>query len=291
MKKFILLAAVAISLSACNNEDNYINEPVAAQFSASIGESVQSRASDDTWDEGDNIGISMSGRYLNMQYTTENGDGVFTGTPMFFKNKVEPVTITAYYPYSGTEGQTPDVIEASTGAERQTVTEQPKFDFLYDKKENVTGEAPNVKFTFQHMMSKLTFTFINGNDGIDVRKIKSCEINGLVMDGTFNPATGECAAKSDTPSALSLSPTVTDESVSLSLILFPQSAGNVTMKIIDSENQKYGCDLNFENNCLEAGNNYQFTIKVKKTELSVTGNITDWETAPKPIVSEAQSAD
>lgn len=270
MKKIILLAAAAISLTACNTEDNYIDEPIAAQISATIGESALSRASNTTWGNGDNIGVTMSGRYFNKKYTTAKGDGTFVGTTMYFKNKQEPVTISAYYPYTGTEDQTPAVIEASTGVERQTSSEQPKFDFLYAVKENVTGSNPNVDLSFSHMMSKLTLTFTKGNAGTDVSMINSCRIDGLVLEGTFNPATGVCAANSTTPAAaLNLTPTVTDGEALPSLILFPQTVGKVTLHISDSQNQEYSCELNFDGNRLASGNNYLFTINVKKTEMVV----------------------
>lgn len=270
MKKYILLAAAAISIASCNTEDNYIDQPVAARISATIGENDQTRASDVKWDKGDTIGVSMSGRYFNIKYT-ENGDGTFAGTTMYFKNKQEPVTVTAYYPFSGTEGQVLDVIEASTDAERQTDAEQPKFDFLYAVKENVTGAEPNINLLFKHQMSKLTIKFINGNAGTDVSKITSCRINGLITEGTFNPVSGVCSANTDTPvSTLNLTATMKDGEVLLpSLILFPQTVTKVTMNISDSEDQEYGCELKFDGNRLESGNNYLFTIKVNKTGLNV----------------------
>lgn len=270
MKKFILLAAAAIALTACNTEDNNIDDPVAAQISAVIGDNSLSRATDVKWDNGDKIGVSMGDRYLNILYTTENGDGAFKGSAIYFRNKQEPVTLSAYYPYSGTEDKAPAVISASTDGERQNADEQPKFDFLYDVKENVTGANPNVNFTFKHRMSKLTFTFENGNDGTDVSKISTCEINGLVLDGTFNPVTGECAAKAgSSASPLVINPKVVNATQLPSLILFPQSVSNVTMKITDSENQKYSCVLKFDGNRLESGNNYTYTIKVNKTKLEI----------------------
>lgn len=286
MKKYILLAAVAISLTACTSEDNYIDEPVAARIRATIGESARTRASDVTWDEGDNIGITMGNRYQNIQYTTQNGDGTFVGTIMYFQNKQEQLTLTAYYPYTGTEGESPAIIEASTGAERQTSAEQPKFDFLYAVKENVTGADPNVNFSFSHKMSKLTIVFENGNIGTDVSKITSCEINGLVLEGRFNPMTGECAAKADTPSsALNLS---TAAGVLPSLILFPQTVDKVTMKITDSEAQEYRCELKFDGNRLESGNNYLYTITVNKTGLTVNKcEIAQW--TESKLSSEAVS--
>lgn len=286
MKKYILLAAVTFLLTACNSEDNYIDEPVAAQISASIGESAFSRASNSTWDKGDNIGISMGDRYFNMKYTTENGDGKFVGTILYFKNKVEPVTITAYYPYTGSEGESPATIEATTSAEYQTPAEQSKFDFLHVVMKNVTGAEPNVNLSLSHRMSKLTIVFENGNIGTDVSKINFCEINGLVMEGTFNPVTGECAAKAETAaSALTLTP---DRGVLPPLILFPQTVDKVTMKIKDNEDQEYSCELKFDGNRLESGNNYLYTITVNKTSLTVNKcEIAQW--AENKLGSEAIS--
>lgn len=301
MKKYIFLAAAAISLTACNTEDIYTDEPVSVQVSATIGESVLSRASDVSWEANDNIGISMGDRYINLKYTTEKGDGTFDGTVMYFKNKQEQVTLTAYYPFTGDEGTAPGangVIEVNTGAERQIPDEQSKFDFLYAVEENVTAIRPNVNLRFSHRMSKLTFVFKNGNDGTDVSKITSCEINGLVLDGTFNTATGECAAKADTPSAaVSLTFDVKNEEALPSLLFFPQTVDKVVMKITDSEAQEYSCELKFNDNRIESGNSYVYTITVKKTGLTVNPcEITEWtvidkdpDNPDKPLNSEAVS--
>ncbi|MDE7118795.1 MAG: fimbrillin family protein, partial [Bacteroidaceae bacterium] len=203
MKRYFLLAAATFALAACNNDDNYnnVDDPVAAHITATIGESAVTRASGTSWDAGDQIGITMDDRYVNMEYTTESTDGKFTGTTMYFKNKREPVTLIAYYPFAGEEGTAQTSITASTTADRQTPKNQPKIDFLYATKENVTGSDPNVNLTFSHKMSKLTFTFKEGNKGTNVGKITSYEIGGLVLDGTFNAVTGVCAAKSDAAAA------------------------------------------------------------------------------------------
>lgn len=299
MKKYILLVVAAVSMIACNNEDNYIDEPVAAHISATIGENFLSRASNKTWAPGDNIGISMSGRYTNMKYTTENGDGMFGGTTLYFKNKHEPVTMTAYYPYTGNENGTPDAVEVSTTAERQNPKEHPKFDFLYAKKENVTGSDPNVKFTFSHMMSKITLIFINGNldengyaidKGADVSKITYYQIDGLILDGKFDTQTGVCAAKTGVetkPLLMTTTGVVSGDAVP-SLIVFPQTTTAVSLKIHDSENQDYSCSLNFGDAGIVAGNNYEFRIKVNKTGLSVNeSSITEWY----PVVNGGEDKD
>lgn len=300
MKKLILITAAALALAACDkNDDNPSSSPVAAQISATIGKSVVSRATDTDWAKGDRIGISMTGRnvsYLNIEYVTDDGDGNFSGTSMFFNNHIDPITITAYYPFSGSGGTAPATLTASTTDVLQTAVEQPKFDFLYARKENVTGSNPIVNLAFSHMMSKITLIFVKGNDGTDVSKITSYTISGLVLDGSFDPVTGVCATTDGAqaePISMVLPEGTVKDGVALSpLIVFPQkpATDQVKLKIKDSDNQDYACSLNFGTDGLVAGNNYQFTVKVSKTGLSVKYSITDWQTIEDKN-HEAGSAD
>lgn len=293
MKIIYIIAAATIALSACSNDtENYVDEPIAAHISASIGNSSVTRAADTSWGAGDEIGVTMGGRYANIKYTTEEGNGDFEGTPLYFKNKREPVTLIAYYPFAGTEGTALDVIEESTPGTRQFSDEQAKFDFLFAKKENVTGLNPEVKFDFSHMMSKITLIFKKGT-GADVNNISSYTIEGLVLKGTFNPSTGECAAQSVDTEAIDIDLTevniVSGESVN-PLIVFPQNpaADSILLKITDNEDQDYACYLNFGNDGLMSGNNYQFTITVNKTGLIVDkSTISDWD--KKPLDNDANS--
>lgn len=287
MKKIFLLAAVTIAMTACNNDDITNDDPVAAQISATIGASGTTRASNESWDINDKIGITMSGRYFNIEYITKSGNGDFEGTPIYFKNKREPVTLTAYYPFTDIEDESLSEIEGFTTAKFQTSENQPMIDYLFAKKENVTGEQPKVKFEFSHKMSQLTFVFKNGK-GADVSKIKTFTIEGLVHAGTFNIADGVCSVKSDAEDE-SLSIDLTDVEVVSEvpvapLIVFPQSVADkpVMMKITDSEGQDYACTLSFENNRIEAGNNYTWKIIVNKTSLSVEeSEINDWTPVEK----------
>ena len=58
--RFFALAALALTLVACNNDNENLNgDPVAAQFTASIAPAT--RASGTTWTAGDRIGITDIG--------------------------------------------------------------------------------------------------------------------------------------------------------------------------------------------------------------------------------------
>lgn len=236
---------------------------------------------------------SLNGPYINLKYTTQ-GDGNFTGTYLYF---YKPMTITAYYPFNGVEGKVPGtdgdgVIVANTRAGNQDPDIQPGIDFLWDSQTGFTADDPNVNFKFSHKMSKITFTFQNSEavydqetgtklaDGVDVATMTSYQLNGLVLDGTFDTATGVCAVKTDaSPETLSMDvkgKVVNDNAVD-PLIVFPQTlnGGSVKLDIYTNELndeahlQHYICSLSFSDGKIEPGYNYKYTIKVTKIGLIV----------------------
>jgi hypothetical protein len=274
MRKIYFFAAVALALAACDNDDKYAdNEPVAARITANIGNSVSSRAAGTAWATGDKIGITThrgsESKYVNMEYTTENGDGKFTGTPMYFQDAQAEVTFTAYYPFTGSEGTAPAIVENNTRAEQQTPGNQPKFDYLWDSRVGKKGQ-PNINFEFAHKMSKITMTFQDG-EGTQVNKIESYSFDGLVLEGTFNPATGEAKAKEMEAETLTLNvDNVISGSARPSIIVYPQAtSGKVVLRIV-KDNQTYKCELTFAGGELKAGTDYQYTITLNKTGADVT---------------------
>lgn len=303
MKKILFLAAATLTLAACSNDDNYIDQPVvsAAQISATIGNSAVSRASETSWEDGDEIGITMKGdgvNYVNVKYTTDvAADGIFTGSPMYFKNGKDFVTLTAYYPYNsfeGEDGDAPDedgIIGASTAAENQTADNQRDIDFLYVSRDDIQGSKPKVELQFEHKMAKLTLIFKSGNDATEVSKITSYEIEGLKLDGTFDTATGVCAANGNAATLHIYLPagSVTDGEAVAPLILFPQVPdGTVKLKITDTDSQDYAGTLSFKDGIV-SGTNYQYTVTVTKKELSVKPSIKPW--TPEEGVGDASSSD
>lgn len=276
MRKIYFFAAVALALAACDNDDKYAdNEPVAARITANIGNSVSSRAAGTAWATGDKIGITThrgsESKYVNMEYTTENGDGKFTGTPMYFQDAQAEVTFTAYYPFTGSEGTAPAIVENNTRAEQQTPDKQPKFDYLWDSRVGKKGQ-PNINFEFAHKMSKITMTFQDG-EGTQVNKIESYSFDGLVLEGTFNPATGEAKAKEMEAETLTLNvDNVISGTARPSIIVYPQATkGNVVLRIV-KDGQTYKCELAFAGGELKAGTDYQYTITLNKTGADVTNS-------------------
>lgn len=276
-------------LTACSSDEpsGTDNDPVAARITANIAST--SRAIGTTWQTGDKIGITTTGnlkQYTNIEYTTAEGNGIFTGTPIYFQDAASEVTFTAYYPFAGTEGTAAGILTNKTDAESQKPENQPLIDYLWDSRVAKKG-MPEVNFQFAHKMSKLTLTFQNGND-TDVSKVTSYSIEGLTLEGTFNTANGVAAKKEDA-SAETLTIDVTNAvsgSTLPALILYPQRTdGKVALRIA-KDGQTYSCDLTFPGGELQKGQDYNFTITINKTGLEISkSSISPW--ASQTLTGEA----
>lgn len=300
MKKIFIIAAAALALAACDkNDDTQVSAPEAATVTATIGESTVTRVSESQWEAGDKIGISstvgaVGGPYVNVGYTTDNGNGNFKGTPLFF---YKPMTLTAYYPFAGTEGTVPGtdgIITATTDARAQK--NLAAIDFLWDQQSGFTADNRDVNFTFSHKMSKVTFTFIKSDpvykdnvqisEGVDVGNMVAYQIEKLILDGTFDTATGICAAgntKGDLKIEFNKGTAVSEKPMP-SLIVFPQTLpeGSLTLRVFTDEiagidQHKYKCSISFSNGEIKPGCHYNYSIQVTKYGL-IVGNmsIEEW---------------
>ena len=170
--RFFALAALALALVACNNENENLNgDPVAALFTANIAPAT--RASGTTWTGGDRIGITDIGndsQYGNVPFILKNGKFEAEGKVIYIED-TKTHTFRAYYPYNAAGG----ILTATTDATAQQ--NQPAIDFLFASGATGDKNNPVVSFTdktakggednsFHHRMSQITLTFEAG-DGVD----------------------------------------------------------------------------------------------------------------------------
>ena len=293
MKQYILLAATALTLAACTNDEmtTATDGPVALKVNASIG-TVDTRAAGTQWTEGDRIGISTMGteggtRYNNMEYIYSEGTGFRAlSDNIYFQDKEEEVTFHAYYPFSGEQEEVPAPIEKTITADDQTAANQPEIDFLYASGATASSSEPTVSFTgehaFTHRMSQITLTFIEGSD-MDFGGQISYTLGDLKMDGTFNPLDGTATADDDatatsfTVNLSEVQPT-SGSYIAPSLILFPQEVAGIPITVTVG-GQDYTATLTVKEGKLQSGNNYTWEITVSKTDMSVgEAEIKNWKT-------------
>ena len=274
--KFFALAALALSLAACTNDNDVMdNGPVAAVINAEISDATATRASGTQWDNGDAIGIT-GGIYTDIRYVYSNGSWTVdeASDPIFFQTPDE-VNFTAYYPQGAeTANITITAEQQSTAPDEQTgFTPQSQIYLLYGTGGVRTGGK--VDFSFTHRMSRLMLNFIAGAD-VKLDGLSEYTLSGLSMTGSFDTATGEAKA-TGTASDLTMDATGITSS---SLILFPQAVTEATLKVVLG-GQNYTATLTFPKanavQGLESGYSYTYNVTIKKDVLIVSkADINKW---------------
>ena len=275
--RFFAFAALALTLAACNNDNENLNDgPVAAQFTADIYEAVSTRVNSEgtDWTDGDRIGVTGAG-FTNVPYKRENGKFVTDGTTIYF-NDTETQTFHAYYPYQSDGG----TVTVNTAADKQG----PGIDFLFAS--GATGDThnPTVSFTgdhaFHHCMSLIKFTFKAG-DGLIFNGMEPADytLDGLKHEGTFDTATGTTAvtAAVESPITMQLGGATTSQ-----VIILPQGVTTSLDLKVSFNGLDYTTTLpnpsKPEANQFSAGYAYTYNITLNNNGITVEEpEITPWE--------------
>ncbi|MBM6844161.1 fimbrillin family protein [Phocaeicola plebeius] len=290
--RFFAFAALALTLAACNNDNENLNDgPVAAKFTADIYESVSTRVNQDgtDWTDGDRIGITGAG-FINIPYVRESGQFVPEDKTIYF-NDIETKTFNAYYPYQSDGG----TVSVSTAADKQG----PGIDFLFAS--GATGDThnPEVSFTdktaeggadnsFHHRMSLIKFT-IKAGDGLifDGMEPASYTLGGLKHEGTFDTATGTTAVTeaAESPITMQLGGATTSQ-----VIILPQGVTTSLDLTVSFNGLDYTTTLpnpsKPEANQFSAGYAYTYNITLNNKGITVEEpEITPWEPGDSNNVS------
>ena len=280
--RFFAFAALALTLAACNNDNENLNDgPVAAKFIADITPATRVNSEGTDWTEGDRIGVTGAG-FTNVPYKREYGMFVPDGTVIYFDD-TETKTFNAYYPYQA-EGGT---VTVSTAADKQGTG----IDFLFAS--GATGDThnPEVSFTdktdkggednsFHHRMSLIKFTFKAG-DGLIFNGMEPADytLEGLKHEGTFDTATGTTAvtAASESPITMQLGGATTSQ-----VIILPQGVTTSLDLKVSFNGLDYTTTLpnpsKPEANQFSAGYAYTYNITLSNKGITVEEpEITPWE--------------
>lgn len=280
--RFFAFAALALTLAACNNDSENLNDgPVAAQFIADITPATRVNSEGTDWTDGDRIGVTGAG-FTNVPYKRENGKFVTDGTTIYF-NDTETHTFHAYYPYQSDGG----TVTVSTAADKQG----SGIDFLFAS--GATGDThnPEVSFTdktaeggadnsFHHRMSLIKFTFKAG-DGLIFNGMEPADytLDGLKHEGTFDTATGTTAvtAAAESPITMQLGGATTSQ-----VIILPQGVTTSLDLKVSFNGLDYTTTLpnpsKPEANQFSAGYAYTYNITLNNKGITVEEpEITPWE--------------
>ncbi|HIX86050.1 MAG TPA: fimbrillin family protein [Candidatus Parabacteroides intestinigallinarum] len=303
-QRFYIMAAAALTLAACSNDENMemTDGPVAARITAGLS-APTTRAIGTNWN-ADQIGVwvkdaptsDMETLYKNVLYTTTSTGATAeftatTGEGIFFQDANETVTFAAYAPYQPSDDN--ETLPGNNGKvdvktdNMNTATDQEKIDFLFAEGAEASRASSTVSFTddhsFHHKMAQLNVVFqTSETDGFEPDDIFGCSFNlgGLIHEGTFNVTDGTTALTGEPLDSWDISGCkYTDAATTrtYSLILLPQDLTNKALNVkVGIDGQTYS-NSDAINPNLQAGYTYTYTITVKKSGLVVSGcTITPW---------------
>ena len=171
-KTFSAVALATLLLTACQNDEETMQTDARVALQVTSG--IQTRAYDDQWEKGDEIGIfgftqgdAPAQAYTNERYVTTGGNGTFTpgGTPIYLPTDDSYLDFVAYYPH--TTSLTADGIYA-VDVTNQSI--QKDIDLMAASKLSANRSKNTVAFNFEHKLSKIVLTFKPG-DGMALSEL------------------------------------------------------------------------------------------------------------------------
>ena len=254
MKKTILnLLLFLACMSSCSKNDSFekteeLSNPVIVSFESQI-----SRVVGTSWENDDEVGISATGTdvtYTNVKYLSD-ASGKFTVPegvqPICFKNK-NPMSFTAYYPYSDNNGT----------VSVNTLENNSDCNFIWAKADNVQySETPTVNLQFDHSMAELRIV-VSAQDGASLESFKNMTVSGLKHDGNFTTADGKAAVLADAQAKdWDISLTEANGKLEFKGYVLPQAISDLSIRVNSASH-----NIIFDNNSFKAGLYYTINVTV-----------------------------
>ena len=179
---FMLFAmAGAMTLASCSNEEVNGNDTKNAQLQVVANIALpQTRAFDDQWNAGDQIGIytlkagtteidaadNLAYRNTLTEGSAANANFAPAGKAANLPDDGSKVDVVSYYPYSATAAA--GVVELDV----QKQDNQAAIDLLGAKAEGVSADAPQAVLNFKHKLTKI-FMVTTAEDGSSLSDLKA----------------------------------------------------------------------------------------------------------------------
>ena len=283
---FMLFAmAGAMTLASCSNEEVNGNDTKNAQLQVVANIALpQTRAFDDQWNAGDQIGIytlkagttdidaadNLAYRNTLTEGSAANANFVLAGKAAKLPDDGSKVDVVAYYPYSASAAA--GVVELDV----QKQDNQAAVDLLGAKAEGVSADAPQAVLNFKHKLTKI-FIRTTAEDGSSLSDLKAY-IKGMYTKVSYSAFADELSMVSgDTKKDVEMR---SADGYYVEAIVLPNIAGNdATTRNIEFEHNgkvykaAISADVKFE-----SGKKYVYNATFTATGVKIEGaGITNWE--------------
>lgn len=279
-KLFPLALVAAATMASCNGKvsPEAQDDKVAVQFGSSI---TASRAVNDKWTAGDQIGIFMTGENKtlsessireeadNIAYRTE-GNGAFspvTAEQIIYFPMDGDVDFYAYYPY------TAQVNDYRIALDLTDQSNQEALDLMFAKVGGCNKSNPQVELKFSHLLSNLILEVQPGTGltQADLAKL-TVKVKDADTKAMFNLVDGTISGEEE-PKDIAMK--TVEAGKRYEALLFPTT----------SESREIEFDLNNDHDApftwtmksaLKGGSQYHHQVTLSRTAAEVSGSIKPW---------------
>lgn len=310
------MAAVALAMAGCSNDENEEMDNWNGEIRLSSGVAVQTRANTQenqilngetvyVWVDKAANANAKAESYINAWTLTAQGGSSLTGNSQFYPTDGSDLDFYAMHGNFAsdiTENETefPDTYFVHSVEVDQTDAESyAKSDLLYAVTKGVTRSSSAVNLEFYHMLSKVEVALKSGNGNPDLTgatvTIEGTKLNAMfvtrkdedisnkqnranmiVPSGDDNDTTPIKIRTAITEDNFGTS-TEYAEAVLVSGQKWEKNAIFIKVELQNGATFSYKNDYSLE---LESGMKYTYKITVNQSGLSVSSEIKNWDTAP-----------
>ena len=259
MKKTLLVSLTfGLLLSGCNDEDSLgTSEGTGVRFTSYM---VESRATDEAWETGDEIGVYMQNaasasgyQKINVKYANSDGNlNTFTSeTPIEYSGNESTVNFMAVYPFS-----------ASVTSGNYTFTlgneDLSKDDIMYASTASVKAGTQDVTLEFKHKLTKIVLQ-LKDEDGNSVTGA-NITIDKQRVNGTLDVATGNVSTTDNYTSTLQFA----GSDGTYEAIVIPDEGREGRSVLIEANGKKYSYPVG--DIAFSGATKYTFPVSLRPAE-------------------------
>lgn len=288
-----LCICTLLTMGACSSEGGSGTDPLQPspttkeKLPISINTSVATRATDEAFEVGDQIGLFVVNREAdgtanslktlgnhidNMQFTY---DGIWkAASSIYWKDETTHADFYLYYPYQKYINNV-TAVPVQVKADQSDLADYKSCDMLIGKTLNAAPTDQAVEIEAKHMMSQAIITLKAGKGFTDTSLASSLvnvRINGLKSTALVNLSTGEVTATGNDTDIIPLK-----EDCIYKAIIIPQDVKEGKFITINVDGSNYYLARNSKFHAFEKGEKHNFTVTLSKTSSGINVNISQWE--------------
>lgn len=292
-KYIFLCICTLLTMGACSSEGGSGTNPLQPspttkeKLPININTSVATRATDEAFEVGDQIGLFVVNREAdgtanslktlgnhidNMQFTY---DGIWkAASSIYWKDETTHADFYLYYPYQKYINNV-TAVPVQVKADQSDLADYKSSDMLIGKTLNAAPTDQAVEIEAKHIMSQAIITLKAGKGFTDTSLASSLvniRINGLKSTALVNLSTGEVTATGNDTDIIPLK-----EDCIYKAIIIPQDVKEGNFITINVDGSNYYLARNSKFHAFEKGEKYNFTVTLSKTSSGINVNISQWE--------------